>query len=250
VSGGATAARVLVIEDDPDLRTVLHHSLVPGGYDARGAGTGSSGLRTALDFRPQLLLLDMMLPDISGLELCRRLRALEDLPQPAVLILSARTAEMDRVAAFEVGADDYVSKPFSIRELMLRISARLKAPSEPFALVADAAPVRESIAAGGWDLELERNSVFVGGVGVVLTEVEARLLVHLVRAPGVVHTREAMVSAIWGKQDQVVGRTIDTNIKRLRHKLGAAGPVIETVRGIGYRFAEALPPRRARARSD
>jgi two-component system, OmpR family, phosphate regulon response regulator PhoB len=234
--------RVLVVDDEADLRTVLRHNLENAGYVVRTAVTGEEGVAIAIDFLPDLVVLDVMLPDLSGMEVCRRLRALGDLPQPVVMMLSARSAEIDRVAGFEVGADDYVVKPFSVRELLLRISSRLKARVEPKPLPLLPEVLRECIAVGGWELELDGNWVFVGGVAVALTDVEARLLAHLVRAPGVVHTRETMVGAIWGSQDEVVGRTIDTNIKRLRQKLGPAGPVIETVRGIGYRFAEPSSP--------
>jgi two-component system phosphate regulon response regulator PhoB len=230
--------RILVIEDEPDLRTVLQHYFGAGGFDVRAVENGEVGLGSAIEFRPDVVLLDVMLPDVSGMEVCRRLRALADLPQPAVIMLSARSAEIDRVAAFEMGADDYVVKPFSARELMLRIAARLKDRAAPPPQPLPAPPARESILARGWHLELHGNDVFIAGTGVALTDVEARLLAHLVRAPGVVHTRESMVGAIWGRQDEVVGRTIDTNIKRLRQKLGGAGILIETVRGIGYRFTE------------
>jgi two-component system phosphate regulon response regulator PhoB len=240
--------RVLVIEDEADLRTLLSYNLEAWGYQVRAVETGKAGLRSFDEFTPDLVLLDLMLPDISGIEVCRKIRTTQGKPDPIVFMLTARGEEMDRVAGFEVGADDYLVKPFSVRELMLRMTARLKArggeldrPTAPAAKAA--APASESkerkrYSLGPLEVDPDRYHVYGEGREVHVSALEMRLLIHLFQAQGFVRSRKDLLTEVWGYQPEVNSRTVDAHVKRLRDKLGAAGRLIETVRGLGYRLAE------------
>jgi two-component system, OmpR family, phosphate regulon response regulator PhoB len=237
------SARVVVIEDEADLRNLLCYNLQAWGYEARAEGTGEKGIRQVIEFRPELVLLDVMLPDLSGIEVCRRIRALQDLPQPVVVMLTAKGDEMDRVVGFEVGADDYMVKPFSVRELMLRMSARLKArggdaPATAKARAQSTAPARRKLVAGPLEVDPDGHHVHVNGDEVSVSALEMRILVYLFEARAIVRTRHDLLTQVWGYQPEVNSRTVDTHVKRLRQKLGVAGPLIETVRGLGYRLTE------------
>jgi two-component system phosphate regulon response regulator PhoB len=239
-------ARVVVIEDEPDLRNLLCYNLQAWGYDARAAETGESGIKQVQEFQPRLVLLDVMLPDLSGIEVCRRIRALPNLTQPVVVMLTAKGDEMDRVVGFEVGADDYMVKPFSVRELMLRMSARLKAQGSetPPATAARPRsqpappPARRRLTAGSLEVDPDGHHVYVDGAEVSVSALEMRILVYLFEARGIVRTRQDLLTQVWGYQPEVNSRTVDTHVKRLRQKLGRAGALIETVRGLGYRLTE------------
>jgi two-component system phosphate regulon response regulator PhoB len=236
-------ARVLVVEDEADLRNLLCYNLQAWGYEARGAETGEAGIKQVIEFAPELVLLDVMLPDVSGIEVCRRIRSLQDLSQPVVVMLTAKGEEMDRVVGFEVGADDYMVKPFSVRELMLRMSARLKtraaeampAPAKPRPATA---PTRRRLVAGSLEVDPDGHHVYVDGQEVPVSALEMKILVYLFEARGIVRTRQDMLTQVWGYQPEVNSRTVDTHVKRLRQKLGGAGALIETVRGLGYRLTE------------
>jgi len=236
------AARVVVIEDEADLRNLLCYNLQAWGYEARAAETGEKGLKQVIDFHPALVLLDVMLPDVSGIEVCRRIRGLADIPQPVVVMLTARGEEMDRVVGFEVGADDYMVKPFSVRELMLRMSARLKArastPPPPPKAEKPAVPTRRRLVAGSLEVDPDGHHVYVAGGEVAVSALEMRILVYLFDARGIVRTRHDLLTQVWGYQPEVNSRTVDTHVKRLRQKLGDAGALIETVRGLGYRLTD------------
>jgi two-component system phosphate regulon response regulator PhoB len=238
------SARVVVIEDETDLRNLLCYNLQAWGYEARGAETGEKGLAQITQFRPEMVLLDVMLPDLSGIEVCRRIRGLPEISQPVVVMLTARGDEMDRVVGFEVGADDYMVKPFSVRELMLRMSARLKArgadpaPKAPAPKTASAPPVRRRLVAGSLEVDPDGHHVYVGGDEVPVSALEMRILVYLFDARGIVRTRHDLLTQVWGYQPDVNSRTVDTHVKRLRQKLGQAGALIETVRGLGYRLTD------------
>jgi two-component system phosphate regulon response regulator PhoB len=236
------ATRVVVIEDEADLRNLLCYNLQAWGYEARPAETGEKGLRQVIDFHPALVLLDVMLPDVSGIEVCRRIRGLTDVPQPVVVMLTARGEEMDRVVGFEVGADDYMVKPFSVRELMLRMSARLKArgsaPAPPAKAEKAAPPARRRLVAGSLEVDPDGHHVYVAGDEVSVSALEMRILVYLFEARGIVRTRHDLLTQVWGYQPEVNSRTVDTHVKRLRQKLGQAGGLIETVRGLGYRLTD------------
>jgi len=245
----SNAVRVLVIEDEADLRTLLSYNLEAWGYQVRAVETGKAGLKTFDEFTPDLVLLDLMLPDISGIEVCRKIRTTQGKPDPIVFMLTARGEEMDRVAGFEVGADDYLVKPFSVRELMLRMTARLKARGgegmdrleAPATKAAAATPdnkERKRYSLGPLEVDPDRYHVYVEGREVHVSALEMRLLIHLFQAQGFVRSRKDLLTEVWGYQPEVNSRTVDAHVKRLRDKLGTAGRLIETVRGLGYRLAE------------
>lgn len=222
--------RILIIEDEPDLAGLIEYNLRAAGFETETAGTGASGLAKARTQRPDLVLLDLMLPDLPGAEVLRLLKADAELRRAAVIIVSARGQEADRIQGLELGADDYVAKPFSVRELLLRVKAVLRR--------ADAEEGPAVLLKSG-DLELDgsRHQVRVGGQEVVLTALEFRLLRTLLERPDRVQTREVLLSDVWGIQAEIHTRTVDTHIKRLREKLGPAGDIIETVRGVGYKLS-------------
>jgi two-component system phosphate regulon response regulator PhoB len=223
--------RILVVDDEPDLLELVRVNLTQAGYDVETADTGRGGLDRARRSRPDLLVLDVMLPDLSGTEVCRQIRSDRELHDVPVLMLTAKSEEVDRVVGLELGADDYVTKPFSPRELTLRVGAILRR-------TAAEAPASEVLSHGALHLDAERHRCTVAGQSVELTAKEFRLLATLMRRPGRVMTRERLLDEVWGSDITVTSRTIDTHLKRLREKLGAAGDLIETVRGVGYRFAE------------
>ncbi|MCP4501102.1 MAG: response regulator transcription factor [Deltaproteobacteria bacterium] len=224
--------RILVIDDETDLLDSLEYALSKEGFDVVTAADGSSGLATArAQPLPDLLVLDLMLPDMSGLEVCRKLRSHDDTVRLPILMLTARGEEIDRVLGFEMGADDYVVKPFSTRELILRIKALLRRGTET-----EKANDFGAEQFGVLKVEREAHQVYVNDDEVVLTALEFKLLDHLMRAKGRVQSREVLLRDVWDIAAQITTRTVDTHVKRLREKLGAAGEYIETVRGAGYRF--------------
>jgi len=225
------ARRILVVDDEPDLLELVRVTLVQAGYEVEAVADGRAALDAVRRAPPDLVVLDLMLPDVSGTEVCRLLRADPDQASVPIIMLTARADEVDRVVGFELGADDYVTKPFSPRELTLRVNAVLRR---------QAVPALESAALehAGLRLDTERHRCFVDGVEVDLTAKEFELLGQLMRRSGRVMTREQLLDSVWGSDITVTTRTIDTHLKRLREKLGRSGSLIETVRGIGYRFAE------------
>jgi two-component system, OmpR family, phosphate regulon response regulator PhoB len=221
---------ILIVEDERDLLESLAYSLQREGYQTRTAGTGREGLESARqDPPPDLVILDLMLPDISGIEVCRRLRADDRTHNLLVLMLTARGEEIDRVVGFEVGADDYVVKPFSVRELALRIRALLRRGRS------EEAP-SDQVVFGRLAIDVAAHRVFVDGEEVLLTALEFRLLTTFLERKGRAQSREVLLDTVWGIQADVTTRTVDTHVKRLREKIGAAGVYIETLRGVGYRF--------------
>lgn len=224
--------RVLVVDDERDLSGVIVYNLEREGFAASVAFDATRALELAERERPDLVILDLMLPDMPGTEVCRRLRAGEATRRAAVLMLSARGEEIDRVVGFEVGADDYMVKPFSMRELMLRVRAILRRRAEL------GNGEQRTISVGLVRLDLDAHRASVGGVEMTLTALEFRLLVYFAERRGRVQTRECLLAEVWGVRADVTTRTVDTNVKRLREKLGPAGDYVETIRGVGYRFAE------------
>ena len=225
------ADRVLVVDDEPDLLELVRFHLTQAGFEVETARDGRRGLEAIRRRRPGLVVLDWMLPDLSGTEVCRQLRAdpqLRDLP---ILLLTAKAEEVDRVVGFELGADDYVTKPFSPRELALRVQAILRRSS------GEQVP-SDVLERGPIALDTERHRCSVDDTEVTLTAKEFRLLEALMSRPGRVLSRQRLLDEVWGSDITVTERTIDTHLKRLREKLGAAGDQIETVRGVGYRFAD------------
>ena len=223
--------RILIVEDEQDLADLLAFNLQKEGYRTSVAHDGISGLEAALRDNPDLILLDVMLPGMNGIEVCKQLhreRATADTP---VIMLTAKGEEIDRVVGFEVGVEDYVVKPFSTRELLLRIKALLRrTASEPATEdLLDMGPLR---------IDTERHLVTVEGEAITLTTTEYKLLLFLVERRGRVQSRDSLLSNIWGYACEADTRTVDTHVTRLRNKLGAAGELIRTVRGFGYKLEE------------
>ena len=221
---------ILVVDDEPDIVSTVTFSLEREGYRTLTASSGTAALELAAgDPRPDLIVLDLMLPDISGTEVCRQLRQSAETRRIPILMLTAKTDAIDRVVGFEVGADDYVTKPFSVRELALRIRAILRR----------AQPVGEEsdqLRFGVLQLDVSAHRVWVEEVEINLTALEFRLLTTLVKRRGRVQSRETLLNHVWGMSGDVTTRTVDTHVRRLRKKLGSASEYIETLRGVGYRF--------------
>ena len=223
------AKPVLIVEDDADIAEGLRYNLEREGFAAVVAESGEKGLAAALDKNgpPALILLDLMLPGMSGTELCRRLRQEPATRKTPVIILTARGSESERVAGLELGADDYVTKPFSVRELMARVRAVLRRSQD-----GEASYYRDD----RLQIHLDDMRVMCDGAEVRLTRKEFALLSALARRPGRVATRTQLLDEVWGHEYYGDTRTLDVHIRRLRSKLGACGDSIETVVGVGYRF--------------
>jgi two-component system phosphate regulon response regulator PhoB len=220
-------ARVLIVDDDPDIQRLVSYNLAQAGFQVTSAASGSDGLAAAEKQPPDLIILDIMLPDLDGLEVCRRIRQHENLRRTPIIMLTARTQEMDRVVGFELGADDYVPKPFSPRELVLRVKSIFRRVSNDEGA---------SLKVGEIQLFPERREVVASGRAVVLTAKEFDLLEQLMRARGNVLTREMLMNKVWGYHQQATSRTLDTHVRRLREKLGNAASHLETVQKVGYRM--------------
>jgi DNA-binding response OmpR family regulator len=225
--------RILVVDDEPDLLDLLSHHLEGAGFEVMRAARGFEGLELAFRTPPEVILLDIMLPDLLGTEMVKRLRQNPGTAQIPVIFLTARGEEMDRVVGFELGADDYVVKPFSPRELVLRIQALLRRAEAGEPAASD--PVLDR---GGIRLDRGRYHVEASGKALDLTPLEFRLLAHLMERPGRVLSRDQLLEHVWGHDVFITERTVDTHIKRLRSKLGRAAERIETIRGVGYRFRD------------
>ena len=226
---------VLVIEDEIDLATTVEYNLKTEGFHVRVAHTGRDGLTSATtEPLPDVIVLDLMLPDVSGIEICRRLREQEATRDIPVIMCTAKGEEIDRVVGFEVGADDYVVKPFSVRELILRVRAMLRRVDSR-----RADPDSSMIRFGRLKIDRDAHRAWVDDAEIALTALEFRLLHAFMSRRGRVQTREALLSDVWGIEADVTTRTVDTHVKRLREKLGDAGMYIETLRGVGYRFKDA-----------
>lgn len=227
-------SRILVVEDEPDIQELIRYHLDHAGFDVEAVGNGDAALESLRRRRPSLLVLDLMLPDRSGTELCREIRSDPDLKDLPIIMVTARSDEVDRLVGFELGADDYVAKPFSPRELTLRVRAVLRrALNVP---ESDQAP--EPLQHGSLCLDIARHRCRVNDGEVDLTAKEFQLLRMLMSRPGRVLSRERLLDEVWGPDVTVTPRTIDTHMKRLREKLGQAGSLIDTVRGVGYRFTD------------
>jgi two-component system phosphate regulon response regulator PhoB len=225
---------VLIVDDERDLRTLLEFNLKQAGWRTAQAETGAEALVRARSLNPNVVVLDLNLPDVSGMDVCRLLRsdpATKDLP---ILMLTARGAESDRVQGLELGADDYLTKPFSVRELVLRVEAVSRRRQG-----ASSTSPKQRLVAGRVQLDLDAHLCFVDGQELPLTLQEFRLLAYLIQGSGRVRTREELLADVWNASPELETRTVDTHVKRLRDKLGDAGEIIETVRGLGYRVRQA-----------
>ena len=222
---------VVVIEDEVDLATTLEYNLRSEGFAVRLAHDGRQGIVAATtDPLPDVIVLDLMLPDLSGTEICRRLRESDRTRDIPVLMCTAKGEEIDRVVGCECGADDYVVKPFSVRELILRIRAQLRRRSQH----TEGEP--SLMRFGRLERDRDAHRAWGDKAEVSLTALEFRLLHQFLARRGRVQTRDALLSEVWGIDADVTTRTVDTHVKRLREKLGDAGAYIETLRGVGYRF--------------
>ncbi len=221
---------VLIVDDEADLASLVEFNLQQAGLETAVALTGERALELAKARVPDVVLLDLMLPDISGKEVCRRLRADLKTREVPIVMLTARGEETDRVEGFEVGADDYVSKPFSPRELVLRLKAILRrvGPAES----------GQRITAGLLTLDTGSHRAWVAGEPLELTALEFKLLHRFMSRPGRVQSREQLLAEVWGVTSPLETRTVDTHVMRLREKLGPARNSVETVRGVGYRMTE------------
>ena len=222
--------KILIIEDEPDIRKTLEYNISREGYEVISASSLSEGREKLESVSFSLLLLDLMLPDGSGLDLCRELKQDKSLSSMPVIILTAKDDEVDKVVGFELGADDYVTKPFSVRELILRVKAVLKRGERK----SDNMEVQRQF--GELKIDIGSHEVFVNDEQVNLTALEFKLLRQLVDRRGRVQSRDQLLSDVWGYSSDVTTRTVDTHIKRLREKLGDMGKYVQTIRGVGYKF--------------
>ncbi len=222
--------RILVVDDEADLVELLVFNLEQEGYRVESALTGAEAIRKAKKTPPDLVLLDLMLPDISGTDVARFIKQAPESRGAAIVMLTARGDESDRVSGFQVGADDYVTKPFSVRELVLRVKAILRR--------AAGGENTDEFRVGSLTVNRPAHRVTVGEAEIQLTALEFRLLTDLYERRGKVQSREVLLDRVWGISADVTTRTVDTHIKRLREKLSDAGAYIETVRGVGYRFRD------------
>ena len=223
--------RILIIEDEPDIRKTLEYNLSREGFDVICASSLSEGKDSINAAKFSLILLDLMLPDGSGLDLCRELKSDSKKNLIPIIILTAKDDEVDKVVGFELGADDYVTKPFSVRELILRVKAVLKRGN----VKSENLEVQRQF--GDLVIDVDSHEVFVNNNQVILTALEFKLLRQLVDRRGRVQSRDQLLSDVWGYSADVTTRTVDTHIKRLREKLGAMGKYVQTIRGVGYKFS-------------
>lgn len=225
---------ILIVEDEVDIAQTVAFNLEQEGFRTHHVATGGEALTAATaDATPDLVILDLMLPDISGTEVCRSLRQNPKTRNTPVLMLTAKSEAIDRVVGFEIGADDYVTKPFSVRELVLRVRAILRRRDSGGVEVES-----EVLQLGDLKMDFGAHRVWVGGTEIVLTALEFRLLGSLAKRRGRVQTREVLLTDVWEMSGDVTTRTVDTHVRRLRKKLGDASRYIETLRGVGYRFQD------------
>jgi phosphate regulon transcriptional regulator PhoB len=224
------ATDVLVVEDEPDIRNLIVHHLAREGFRCRTAATGPEALARVRAVPPDLIVLDLMLPEMDGLEVCRRLRGDPPTASLPIIMLTAKADEVDRIVGLELGADDYLAKPFSPKELVARVRAVLRR--------ARPGPVSHPVSVGEISLDAARHTVTVAGRPVELTPKEFDLLQSLLEAAGRVLSREHLLNRVWGyaRADEIESRTVDVHIRRLRAKLGAEERRIATIKGVGYRF--------------
>ena len=221
--------KVVIVEDEKDLAELVAFNLQKEGWQTMVALDGRTGLETITAELPDLVILDLMLPELTGIEVCKQLRRQEKTAAIPIIMVTAKGEEIDRVVGFEVGADDYLVKPFSTRELLLRIKAILRRTTAQ-------AESEKIIRHGALTIDEERHLVAVDGTEVVLTLTEFKLLSILAMRPGRMQSRERLLQDVWGYSSDADTRTVDTHITRLRSKLGEAGEMIRTVRGYGYKL--------------
>ena len=222
---------ILIVEDETDISKLVEYHFKQSGFPVTSVADGSSALEQVKKRRPTLIILDLMLPDMDGKDICRALKSNPLTRSIPILMLTARAEELDRVIGFELGADDYVTKPFSPRELVLRAKAILQRKESN-------QESEKIIQIGNLLIDLDKHLVSVNEEPVLLTHTEFKLLVELVQRKGRVYTRDILLDKVWGYTYEGYARTVDTHIRRVREKLGTMGEYIETIRGVGYRFRE------------
>lgn len=221
--------RVLIVDDDPDIQKLVSYNLDQAGFRVSIAATGLAALDFVQEKPPDLIILDIMLPDLDGLEVCRKLRQHDRSRRIPIIMLTARTEEIDRVVGFELGADDYVMKPFSPRELVLRVKSIFRRMGDD---------PNDVLEVGNIQLLPQRRQLLIGNRLVALTAKEFDLLEQLMRAGGNVLTREMLMNKVWGYHTEATSRTLDTHVRRLREKLGNEAVHLETVHKVGYRIGQ------------
>jgi two-component system, OmpR family, phosphate regulon response regulator PhoB len=232
--------RILVVDDEPDITALVAYHLAKAGYRVSTASGGAEALKAAAEQRPDVIVLDLMLPGISGLDVLQALRKQPDTRDVGVILLTARREEVDRIRGLSLGADDYLTKPFSPQELTLRVAAILRR------LAAPPVAAGSQLVAGPIVIDRSAHRVLVDGQELPLTATEYKLLATLLERRGRVQTRPQLLETVWEAQPDIQTRTVDMHVQRLRTKLGAAGDLIETVRGFGYRFRAVDKVARAR----
>lgn len=230
----ATKQKVLVIEDEPDIQELIEYNLLKQGFEVEISGDGEEGIAHAKKIKPNLILLDIMLPGLDGLNVCRELRSDKELDAVPILMLTAKSEETDIVVGLELGADDYMTKPFSPNELVARVRAHLRRQRKLGNSIADK---KESSITQFGDLRIDtdRHEVFIKQQRLQFTLAEFKLLHALAGEPGRVFTRDQLISVIAGEDTFLVGRNIDVHIRSIRKKLGDEATLIETIRGVGYK---------------
>ncbi len=226
---------ILVIEDEPDINKTISYNLLTEGFEPISVYNLLEADDWIQSNSPDLILLDLMLPDGSGLDFCKRIKSKDKFNNIPIIILTAKDDEVDKVVGFELGADDYVTKPFSVRELILRIKAILK--RKTISSHSENVDSNESKEFGKLKIDADSHEVFIDNNEIILTALEFKLLKHLVDRRGRVQTRDQLLTDVWGYSAQITTRTVDTHVKRLREKLGIMGKHVETIRGVGYRFS-------------
>ena len=226
------SVKILIIEDEPDIRRNLEYNLGREGFNASSVATLDGAYEKINSKKFDLILLDLMLPDGSGLDLCKKIKSNSETETTPIIILTAKDDEVDKVVGFELGADDYVTKPFSVRELILRVKAILKRSDTKTKEVVE---VERQF--GDLKIDVDSHEVHVDSQLIELTALEFRLLKELVDKRGRVQSRDQLLSEVWGYNAEVTTRTVDTHIKRLREKLGSMGKNVQTIRGVGYKFS-------------
>ena len=229
--------RILVVDDEADILNLLKYNLEKAGFTVLLAKDGPEAIESAVKNRPHLILLDIMLPDMEGTEVLKRLKGAQETRAIPVIMLTAKGEEVDKIVGFELGAEDYITKPFSPRELVLRARAVLKRSINANG-AKGAKGTEELVSFKELSVDFSRHKVTVGGAAVLLSVKEFGLLAELLGSRGRVLSRDTLLDKVWGRDCYVIERTVDTHVRRLRVKLKGAAKYIETVRGVGYRFAE------------
>jgi two-component system phosphate regulon response regulator PhoB len=233
------AKKILIVDDEPDVADLVSYHLKAKGYQVVTETSPTVSISTARSFLPDLVILDIMMPDLNGIQVCRILRADPRLARVPIIFLTAKAEECDRISGFETGCDDYICKPFSTKELVLRVQTILRRTDK------GETPNLKRLQIGQLVLDIERHEATVQGRAIQLTATEFKLLHLLLERRGRVQTREHLLINVWNYETEIETRTVDTHIRRLREKLGGEADWIETIRGVGYRIsdrkAEACP---------